>query len=192
MVAAKHADVYLTWGEPPAAVAEEDRLDPRAAPRRRAARSAFGIRLHTIARDTREEAWAEADRLLDGITEEQIAKVQDGLARSGSEGQRRMLELNKRQQGRPGDPPQPVGRRRPGPRRRRHRAGRQPLTRSPTSSRSTPRLGIEEFVLSAYPHLEGAYWFGEGVLPELARRGLWEHPAPVVGRASVPFGAAAS
>ena len=26
-------------------------------------------------------------------------------------------------------------------------------------------LGIDEFVLSGYPHLEEAYWFGEGVLP---------------------------
>ena len=49
-------------------------------------------------------------------------------------------------------------------------------------------VGIEEFVLSGYPHLEEAYWFGEGVLPELARRGRWEHPAPVTGAASVPFG----
>ena len=52
-------------------------------------------------------------------------------------------------------------------------------------------VGIEEFVLSGYPHLEESYWFGEGVLPELARRGLWEHPAPpVAGPASVPFGGA--
>lgn len=52
-------------------------------------------------------------------------------------------------------------------------------------------LGIEEFVLSAYPHLEGAYWFGEGVLPILAERGVWEHPAPATGRTqSVPFAAA--
>lgn len=33
-------------------------------------------------------------------------------------------------------------------------------------------LGISEFVFSGYPHLEEAYWFGEGVIPELARRGL--------------------
>ncbi len=33
-------------------------------------------------------------------------------------------------------------------------------------------LGIDEFVLSGYPHLEEAYWFGEGVRPILASRGL--------------------
>ena len=37
-------------------------------------------------------------------------------------------------------------------------------------------VGIQEFVLSGYPHLEEAYWFGEGVLPVLAARGLWQHP----------------
>jgi alkanesulfonate monooxygenase len=35
-------------------------------------------------------------------------------------------------------------------------------------------LGISEFILSGYPHLEEAYWFGEGVLPELRRRGVWD------------------
>ena len=51
-------------------------------------------------------------------------------------------------------------------------------------------VGIDEFVLSGYPHLEEAYWFGEGVLPELTRRGLWEHPvAPAATTAAVPFGA---
>ncbi len=50
-------------------------------------------------------------------------------------------------------------------------------------------LGIDEFILSGYPHLEEAYWFGEGVLPELRRRGRWSHPAgdPGDAPAVVPF-----
>ena len=31
-------------------------------------------------------------------------------------------------------------------------------------------LGISEFILSGYPHLEEAYWFGESVLPEIRLR----------------------
>jgi alkanesulfonate monooxygenase len=49
-------------------------------------------------------------------------------------------------------------------------------------------VGIEEFVLSGYPHLEESYRFGEGVLPELARRGRWDPPATQAGSVSVPFG----
>ena len=93
-VAAKHADVYLTWGEPPAAVAEKvSWIKGLAAEAGRDLR--FGIRLHTIARDTSADAWAEADRLLSGISEEKIQEVQAGLKRSESEGQRRMLDLNR-------------------------------------------------------------------------------------------------
>jgi alkanesulfonate monooxygenase len=42
-------------------------------------------------------------------------------------------------------------------------------------------LGISEFILSGYPHLEEAYWFGEGVLPELRRRGVWAPPGTAPG-----------
>jgi alkanesulfonate monooxygenase len=34
-------------------------------------------------------------------------------------------------------------------------------------------IGVDEFVLSGHPHLEEAYWFGEGVLPLLRKRGIW-------------------
>jgi alkanesulfonate monooxygenase len=37
-------------------------------------------------------------------------------------------------------------------------------------------LGIDEFVLSGYPHLEEAYRVGEGLIPELRRRGLMSAP----------------
>ncbi|MDL9946443.1 LLM class flavin-dependent oxidoreductase [Gordonia sp. ABSL11-1] len=188
-VAAKHADVYLTWGEPPEAVAEKlDRVRKAAADVGRELK--FGIRLHTIARDTSEAAWAEADRLLEHISEDEIARIQSGLKRSASEGQQRMLELNKGSKD--GLQIYPnlwagIGLVRGG-------AGTAMVgsyTEIADLIEAYRAVGIEEFVLSGYPHLEESYWFGEGVLPELTRRGLWQHPAPVVGRAAVPFGAAA-
>jgi alkanesulfonate monooxygenase len=189
-VAAKHADVYLTWGEPPEAVAEKvEWIRKLAAEEGRELR--FGIRLHTIARETSEAAWAEADRLLAGIDEEQIAKVQAGLKRSESEGQRRMLELN--QGSKDGLEIYPnlwagVGLVRGG-------AGTAMVGSHSEIADLVEKyaaVGISEFVLSGYPHLEESYAFGEGVLPELTRRGLWEHPAPAAAVASVPFGASSN
>jgi alkanesulfonate monooxygenase len=189
-VAAKHVDVYLTWGEPPSAVGKKvDWIRKLAADAGREGRVRFGIRLHTIARDTSEEAWAEADRLLAGISEEEIARVQSGLRKSESVGQSRMLELNGGSKD--GLEIHPnlwagVGLVRGG-------AGTAMVGSYAEIAdliEQYQAVGIEEFVLSGYPHLEEAYWFGEGVLPELARRGLWSHPAPVGGssRGSVPFG----
>jgi alkanesulfonate monooxygenase len=189
-VAAKHVDVYLTWGEPPAAVGEKVAWIRRLA-EAEGREIRFGIRLHTIARDTAEEAWAEADRLLSGISEDDIARVQAGLQRSESVGQRRMLDLNKGSKD--GLVIHPnlwagVGLVRGG-------AGTAMVgshTEIADLIEQYRAVGIEEFVLSGYPHLEESYRFGEGVLPELGRRGLWEHPAPVVARASVPFGSRAA
>ena len=54
------SDVYLTWGEPPAQVAEKIAwMRGLAADAGRTLR--FGIRLHVITRDTADEAWAEAE-----------------------------------------------------------------------------------------------------------------------------------
>lgn len=187
-VAARHVDVYLTWGEPPDAVAGKVRRVRDLAEREGRA-LAFGLRVHTIARDTAEEAWAEADRLLAGISAEQIRAVQAGLRRSESEGQRRMLALN----GGTTDGLEihpnlwaGVGLVRGG-------AGTALVGSHQQVAdliEQYVEVGITEFVLSGYPHLEEAYRFGEGVLPELARRGLWRHPAPAAPvAAAVPFGA---
>ncbi len=186
-VAAKYADVYLTWGEPPAAVAEKvELIRGLAAERGRTIR--FGIRLHTIARDTSAAAWAEAERLLAGISEDDIARVQAGLKRSESVGQRRMLDLN--QGSKDGLVIHPglwagIGLVRGG-------AGTAMVgsfTEIADLIEEYRAVGIDEFVLSGYPHLEEAYWFGEGVLPVLAERGLWTNPygPEIASPSSVPF-----
>ena len=91
-VAARHVDVYLTWGEPPAQVAEKlDRV--RAAAARAGRELRFGIRLHVITRDTAEEAWAEADRLLAGL-DPRPSRRPAPLRRIESVGQRRMVGLH--------------------------------------------------------------------------------------------------
>ena len=176
-VAARHADVYLTWGEPPAQVAEKlDRVREAAARVGRELR--FGIRLHAIARDSSEEAWAEADHLLAGLDPEQIARAQEVQRASQSEGQRRMTELHGGS--RDGLEVYPnlwagVGLGRGG-------AGTALVgSHAEVAERieEYADAGIEEFVLSGYPHLEELYWFGEGVLPLLERRGLWSPPDPV-------------
>ncbi|MFS3129446.1 LLM class flavin-dependent oxidoreductase [Nocardioides sp. Bht2] len=188
-VAARHADVYLTWGEPPAAVAEKIAWI-RGLAEREGRKIRFGIRLHTITRDTSAEAWAEADRLLAQMPQSAIADVQAGLARSESEGQRRMLDLHGGRADRLEIHPNlwaGIGLVRGG-------AGTAMVGSHEEVADLVCEyadLGIEEFVLSAYPHLEGAYWFGEGVLPILAERGRWVDPRPqrqVSG--SVPFAGA--
>ncbi|NDZ79506.1 LLM class flavin-dependent oxidoreductase [Streptomyces sp. SID10853] len=187
-IAARHTDVYLTWGEPPAQVAEKIAwIRKLAAEQRRSVR--FGIRLHVITRDTSEQAWAEADRLLAGFDQQTVASVQAGLARSESVGQQRMLALHGGGS-RGGLEIHPnlwagIGLVRGG-------AGTALVgSHADVAERikEYAALGIEEFVFSGYPHLEEAYWFGEGVLPRLAADGLWQHPSArgAAPAAQVPF-----
>ncbi|MDI1463393.1 LLM class flavin-dependent oxidoreductase [Catellatospora sp. KI3] len=191
-VAARHCDVYLTWGEPPAQVAAKlDWMRTLAAEEGRELR--YGIRLHVITRDTAEEAWAQAGKLLAGISDADIERVQAGLARSESEGQKRMLALHGGSRDRLEVAPNlwaGVGLVRGG-------AGTA-LVGSHTEVADRiaeyAELGISEFILSGHPHVEEAYWFGEGVLPLLRGRGLWR--PPFGGAADevpdVPFAAAGS
>ncbi|MEU8917491.1 LLM class flavin-dependent oxidoreductase [Streptomyces nigrescens] len=159
-VAARAADVYLTWGEPPAEV-ERKIAWIRELADRAGRRVRFGIRLHVITRDPAEAAWAEAQRLLDGFTPEAIRAVQAGLARSESEGQRRMLALHGgRTHGLEIAPNlwAGIGLVRGG-------AGTALVgghTEVAERIVEYQRLGIEEFILSGHPHVEEAYWFGEG------------------------------
>ncbi|MCY7941399.1 FMNH2-dependent alkanesulfonate monooxygenase [Bacillus inaquosorum] len=163
--AAKHTDVYLTWGEPPELVKEKiERVKKQAEKEGRSVR--FGIRLHVIARETEQDAWEAAERLISHLDDETIAKAQAALSRYDSSGQRRMAVL--------------------------HQGDRTKLEISPnlwagiglvrggagTALVGDPQtiadriaeyqaLGIESFIFSGYPHLEEAYYFAELVFPLL-------------------------
>ncbi|MBN0039279.1 LLM class flavin-dependent oxidoreductase [Cellulosimicrobium cellulans] len=195
-VAAAQADVYLTWGEPPAQAREKiERVRELAAAQGRTIR--FGVRLHVITRDRSADAWDVAQRFLDDLTPEQIAGAQRLLGSSGSVGQQRMVAL--------------------------HGGGDLAATRRARDLEIHPGLwagvglvrggagtalvgsheevadlieeyraaGFDELVLSGYPHLEEAYWFAEGVRPLLDARGLTAPVARAGGGASrthaVPF-----
>jgi alkanesulfonate monooxygenase len=183
-VAARYADVYLTWGEPPDAVAKKIAwMRELAGQAGRELR--FGIRLHTISRDTAKEAWAEADRMLADLSPAEIANSQQALAKSSSVGQRNMRGLHQayRDGGTASDLEiypnlwAGVGLVRGG-------AGTALVgSHADVADRieEYASLGIEEFIMSGYPHLEEAYWFGEGVLPELRRRGAATAPGDLSG-----------
>lgn len=192
-VAARHADVYLTWGEPPSAVREKiEWIRGLAAKEDRQVR--FGIRLHTISRDSSDEAWAQADRLVAALDEETVRNAQKGLHRSDSEGQKRMLALHEehRRNGTWTDARSleiapnlwaGVGLVRGG-------AGTALVgSHVDVADRIAEYadIGIDEFIFSGYPHLEELYWFGEGVVPILRERGLYKGTATTAAPASIPF-----
>uniref|UniRef100_UPI0024567733 LLM class flavin-dependent oxidoreductase n=1 Tax=Nocardia farcinica TaxID=37329 RepID=UPI0024567733 len=190
-------DVYLTWGEPPAAVREKIEWI-RGLAERQGRQVRFGIRLHTISRDTADEAWAQAARHVAAHDDDTVRSAQHGLHRSQSEGQRRMLALHE-QQRREGSWHDAralevapnlwagVGLVRGG-------AGTA-LVGSHTEVADRiaeyAAIGIDEFIFSGYPHLEELYWFGEGVVPILRERGLFAGAATTVAPASIPFVGAA-
>jgi alkanesulfonate monooxygenase len=175
-VAAAYADVYLTWGEPPAAVAEKlARVREHADRAGRELR--FGIRLNVIARDSDDDAWAEADRLLAGLDPDQIARSQSIQRASQSEGQARMVALHNGRTDSLEVSPNlwaGVGLVRGG-------AGTALVGSHEIVAERIAEyhaLGVDEFILSGYPHLEEAYRVGEGVLPVLRRRGLLASTTP--------------
>ncbi|UDM51781.1 FMNH2-dependent alkanesulfonate monooxygenase [Cupriavidus sp. MP-37] len=186
-LAGEQVDTYLSWGEPPADVAQK--LDDV---RRQAARHGrtvkFGIRLHVIVRETEAAAWAAADDLISRLDDETVARAQAVFAKMDSEGQRRMAALH-------------AG----GTRRTREALEISPnlwagvgLVRGGAGTalvgdphtvaermREYAELGIDTFVLSGYPHLEEAYRFAELVFPLLPRSVRDKLPGRVL---SGPFG----
>ncbi len=164
-IAAKHVDVYLTWGEPPAQVAEKIQ-SVRQLAQQQGRSLKFGIRLHVIVRETESEAWDAANQLIRYVDEDAISTAQKAYARMDSEGQSRMSQL--------------------------HNGSREALEISPNlwagmglvrggagtalvgdadtiAARMLEYsdLGIDTFILSGYPHLEEAYRVAELLFPKL-------------------------
>ncbi|HEY0790577.1 MAG TPA: FMNH2-dependent alkanesulfonate monooxygenase [Chthoniobacterales bacterium] len=169
-VAAKHVDVYLTWGEPPSEVAAKIAM-ARAAAARVGRTLRFGIRLHVIVRETDDEAWAAAARLISRLDAATIEKAQKTLARQDSHGQKRMLALQGRDRSKVSRDALEVspnlwagvGLVRGG-------AGTALVGSAETVAariREYHQLGIESFIFSGYPHLEEAYRVAELLFPRL-------------------------
>jgi alkanesulfonate monooxygenase len=167
-VAADSIDKYLTWGEPPAEVAEK--IAPVAAlAGERGRQMSFGIRLHVIVRETNAEAWKAADDLIHHVSDETIASAQSIFARMDSVGQSRMTKLHGGRRDKLEISPNlwaGVGLVRGG-------AGTALVGDPPTVAARMKEyiaLGIDTFIMSGYPHLEEAYRFAELVFPLLPLR----------------------
>ena len=164
-LAARHADTYLTWGEPAPLVAEKiARVRERAAAEGRTLR--FGLRIHVLSRDTAAQAWQAADALIAGLDDREIAAGQQRLRALESEGQRRMLALHGGDRDRLVIAPNlwaGIGLVRGG-------AGTALVGSHDEVAERIDEYraaGVDEFVLSGYPHLEEAYTFAECVRPLL-------------------------
>jgi len=176
VVAAKHVDTYLSWGETPEQAAAKIReVKALAAEYGRAGAISFGIRLYVVVRETEQAAWAAAQDLYDHMDDAAIAGAQAYVAGIDSVGQQRMSALH--------------GGRKPKDLREleiapnlwsgiglvRHGPGTA-LVGSPQQVLARIQdyrdAGIDVLIVSGMPLLEEAYRFAELVLPHLpvARR----------------------
>jgi alkanesulfonate monooxygenase len=182
-VSGRHADVHLIWAEPTAGIVEQLDL-VRSAAAERGRQVEFGLRVHVISRDTAEQAWAEADRLLSGVDPKAVQAARERFSSHDSVGQQRMSALQVTGAAVPSG-----GRVVAGDARRlevapnlwagfglvRPRAGTALVgSHQEVTARLAEyhELGVRHVIASGQPHLEEAYTFAEGVLPRLRRIGL--------------------
>ena len=166
-VAAKHVDVYLQWGEPPAQAAEKIQRVRQLAAEKYGRTVRFGMRFHVIARETEAKAWAAAEELIQYVDDRTVSRLKELSRKSESVGQQRMSALV-------------TGRSRAdleiypnlwaGVGLARGGAGTA-LVGSPEKIAALiaeyQAIGVDTLVLSGYPALEEAYQFAELVFPLL-------------------------
>jgi alkanesulfonate monooxygenase len=164
-VGARHADTYLTWGEPPDQVREKITV-VREKALRQGRTLEFGIRLHIIVRETTQQAWEAAEDLIRYVDDDTIEAAQKVYSRMDSVGQNRMTQLHGGNRAALEVSPNlwsGVGLVRGG-------AGTALGGDPDTVARRLQEyadLGIEHFILSGYPHLEEAYRVAELLFPRL-------------------------
>ncbi len=169
-VAAKHIDVYLSWGEPVEQLKEKfERVRARAAALGRSIR--FGLRINLIVRETEEEAWAAADRLISRVTDDIIAEAQHQFTKvSESVGQKRISALHQGRRDKLVVGPNlwaGLGLVRGG-------AGTALVGSAENVAariREYQEIGVETFITSAYPHLEEIFNVSELLFPALGIEG---------------------
>lgn len=159
-VAAKHADVYLQWGEPVESVQQQiQRVSQKASEYGRALE--YGVRIHIIVRPTEQEAWQAAERLISKIDSNVENRMSSYYKESDSTAQIRMNVLLK------GDYRfgkykwAGIGRVRKG-------AGTA-IVGTPEQVKEGLQeyldIGVKHFILSGFPHVEEAIHFGQWVRP---------------------------
>lgn len=162
-VCAKHADVYLYWGDTPDNIAVRiDHARTRAAAYGRADQLSFGMRLQVIVRDTEDEAWQAAEDLIAGASESHKAAISRMWEQS--EANSRMKQLVEAPDHRLGPHLwSGISTLRPG-------AG-VAVVGDPKQVAATLQefvdIGCTEFCLSGYPHDVEAERFGRLVMPLL-------------------------
>jgi alkanesulfonate monooxygenase len=164
-LASELCDVHLSWGEPPHQVAETI-ADVRARAAALGRRMRFGIRLHFIVRETDEEAWTAARKIIAHLSDDAIEAAQKKLRSADAEGQRRMLALHGGDRNRLEIAPNlwaGIGLVRAG--------AATALVGSPKTVAARLKeymaVGIDSVVGSGYPHLEEAYRVAELLFPHL-------------------------
>jgi alkanesulfonate monooxygenase len=176
-IAAELADVYLLWGDTLDAI--EARLRTIRAHEAQVARLAdtrlrYGLRCHVIVRETEDEAWQAAERLISRIDPAVRRRFIEASAVVDSEGQRRQQALAASSSlvvephlwagvglARSGVGVAIVG---------------DPMQVA-AKLRAYQALGISTFILSGYPHLEECRRFGEMVMPLFRQRAVRD-PGP--------------
>jgi alkanesulfonate monooxygenase len=170
-ISAELADVYLVWGDTIEGVGKRlaTMREQEAKVKRLAdTKLTYGLRCHVVVRETEDEAWKAAERLISRIDPAVRQKFMETTASVDSEGQKRQLELAASASlvvephlwsgvglarsgvgvAIVGDPSQVAAK-----------------------LRAYQELGISTFILSGYPHLEECRRFGELVMPILRQGG---------------------